>query len=516
MNAIFTKDLTAIFNAINRSGGNPLLVGGAVRDFILGIPPKDLDVEVYNLPADTLVSILEGFGKVDLVGKSFGVIKLTLPSGEDFDFSLPRRENKTGAGHRGFMVAADPGMTPREAAARRDFTWNALAMTPQGEIMDFFGGVSDLHIKVIRHTSEHFAEDPLRVLRGMNFAARFDMRVADETSELCRSLMKEAASLPRERVAAEWKKVVHKGKYPFAGLRFLQDTGWLDIFPTLRAIDGLVQDPAWHPEGDVLTHTGLALDALVENPAWQALPEEKKEGVWFAVLIHDLGKAVTTQTRDGRIVSPGHDAAGVELGKNLLSSICINKDVVKLALTLARHHMSHIGTAFKHNPGGAALKLADDLARGSPMGSIMLWAMVVEADHGARPPLPKGSPVEEWTRLAEELGCFYGPARPLLSGGDLIRAGMKANTPEIGKALKAVRSQQIKGILKDRTEALRWVRKAFPSQINYLTGEMLLELGIRPGREMGEILTKSMDAQDRGEINSRADAFAWFHQALGK
>lgn len=231
------------------------LVGGAVRDLVQGREPKDLDLEVFGLSAEQTEAALSQFGKVNAVGRSFGVFKVTV-DGEDFDVSLPRRDSKVAEGHKGFEVTVDEGMTVEEAAARRDFTMNAMAVDVMtGELHDPFGGVQDLQARVLRHTSEHFSEDPLRVLRAMQFAARFNMTLAPETVELCRSLVGEAASLPVERVWGEWEKMLTKGVNLAAGLRVLEETGWLATLPELQALVGLAQHPEWHPEGDVWEHT---------------------------------------------------------------------------------------------------------------------------------------------------------------------------------------------------------------------------------------------------------------------
>ena len=238
-----------VLHAIAAAGGRPQIVGGAVRDLLRGEAVKDVDIEVYGLAIDRLVELLGRFGRVDAVGRSFGVLKLRLPDGQELDIALPRRESKIGAGHRGFLAAPDPTMTPREAAARRDFTWNALALTHTGELLDFFGGVADLEAGIIRHTTEAFAEDPLRVLRAMQLAARLDMRLAPETAELSRALLPEAATLAVERIWGEWQKWALKSTNPAAGLRVLAETGWIALYPELEELIGCSQDPLWHPEG---------------------------------------------------------------------------------------------------------------------------------------------------------------------------------------------------------------------------------------------------------------------------
>jgi putative nucleotidyltransferase with HDIG domain len=256
------EQLQPIPDAIQAAGGQPLIVGGAVRDILLGHPPKDLDFEVYQLDVERLAMVLAPFGRIDAVGRSFGVLKLRTHAGQEFDFALPRRESKVGTGHRGFLAAPDPTMTPQEAAARRDFTINAMALTPDGQVLDFFGGQEDLRARILRHTTTAFAEDPLRVLRGMQFAARFDMRLAPETAALCRQLLPEAPTLAIERVWAEWWKWATQGARPSAGLRVLEQTGWISLYPELAALVGCEQDPVWHPEGwSIVELAGEAHDA---------------------------------------------------------------------------------------------------------------------------------------------------------------------------------------------------------------------------------------------------------------
>ncbi|MFM7101038.1 MAG: hypothetical protein ACKO3N_07690 [Verrucomicrobiota bacterium] len=246
-----------------------LLVGGCVRDWLLGRAVKDFDVEVYGLDYETLVRALGRWGRADLVGRSFGVVKLSLAPGLVVDFSLPRRDSKTGPGHRGFAVATDPGLEPGEAALRRDFTINALLFDPRRRVLlDPLCGEADLRARRLRHTGPRFADDPLRVLRGMQFCGRFRLTPDAGTLALCRQMVPTGPELPVERVREEWFKWATRSEEPGRGLRFLADSGWLVHFPELAALEGLPQDPEWHPEGDVLTHTGHCVDALAGLPVW--------------------------------------------------------------------------------------------------------------------------------------------------------------------------------------------------------------------------------------------------------
>ena len=279
------------------------LVGGCVRDWLLGAANKDFDVEVFGVNCEQLAGALARWGRTDLVGRSFGVVKLTTHDGNTFDFSIPRRDSKVAPGHKGFEVTFDPAITPREAAARRDFTLNALMFDPRrGEVLDFFGGQEDLRNRVLRHTSAAFAEDPLRVLRGMQFAARFDLTAAPETIEECRRIKGGYAELAVERVRDEWFKWAAKSTKPSAGLKFLEDTEWLEHFPEVNALRGVPQDPEWHPEGDVFTHTCHCCDALAELPEWRGADETTRQVLMLAMLAHDFAKPQTTHEaeREGR------------------------------------------------------------------------------------------------------------------------------------------------------------------------------------------------------------------------
>src|SRR4051812_40723057 len=271
------------------------LVGGCVRDWLLGIPHKDYDIEVFNLSYETLSAALSRWGKVDLVGRSFGVVKLTTPSKLTFDFSIPRRDSKVAPGHKGFEIEFDHSITPKEAAARRDYTINSLMFDPREErVLDFFGGQNDLKNGILRHTSSAFPEDPLRVLRGMQFAGRFELKAAPETIALARQIKETHGELAKERVREEWFKWAEKSRAPSLGLHFLAETEWIEHYPELNKIRGVPQDPEWHPEGDVFTHTSHCCDALTRLARWQTADSESRIVYMFAVLTHDFGKASTT------------------------------------------------------------------------------------------------------------------------------------------------------------------------------------------------------------------------------
>jgi tRNA nucleotidyltransferase (CCA-adding enzyme) len=432
------------------------LVGGCVRDWLLGVPVKDFDIEVYGLDYDALVRALRRWGRADLVGRSFGVVKLNL-AGEIHDFSLPRRDSKTGSGHRGFTVAVDPTIATRDAAARRDFTINALMWNPRtAALVDHFGGERDLRDRVLRHTTGAFAEDPLRVLRGMQFAGRFQLTTAPETIAICASIRDTYRELPLERVREEWFKWATRSREPSRGLALLQDTGWLAHFPELAALIDVPQDPEWHPEGDVWTHTNHCVDALVRLPGWQSADDSVRRDVMLATLLHDSGKATHThrELRDGRerIVSPGHEIAGAELAAQFLERIGSGEPLIARVAPLVRNHM-----LLSADPSPRAIRrLAVRLAP----ATIDQLGLVMTADAAGRPPRPARVPhtVTALLRGAAELEIRTAAPKPILLGRHLLERGWSPG-PDLGQVLKRAFEAQLDGDFQDLVGALEWLSR---------------------------------------------------------
>lgn len=456
-------DLRAMLEAVRRVG-QPRLVGGGVRDWLLGIAPKDFDVEVRGVDFETLHRALAPFGSTDVVGRSFGVIKVrSRASGEEYDFSLPRRESKTGAGHRGFAVAPDPTLSDAEAAARRDFTVNAIAIDPfSGELIDPHGGQRDLAARVLRHTSAAFVEDPLRVLRAFQLAARFDLTLAPETAALCRTIADTFPELPVERVWGEWEKWAAKAAKPARGLAVLEDTGWLRHFPEVAALRGTQQEPEWHPEGDVFTHTQHCTDALVALPEWQASGPERRRLIMFAVLAHDFGKPGTTAYAEKRgamrWVSPGHESAGGPLAKSFLRRIGAPLDYDTPVCALVVHHLAH-----HHGAAEFTDTAVRRLARKLAPATIDDLALVMRADANGRPPLK--SPeihvrIDELVAKAHALAIADAAPKPIVLGRHLIDLGMKPG-PQFKPIIDAAFEAQLDGEFADESGGVAWVRAKF-------------------------------------------------------
>ncbi|CAN5743656.1 hypothetical protein BH20ACI4_BH20ACI4_29970 [soil metagenome] len=433
-------------------GGRAMLVGGCVRDDLMGIEPKDWDVEVYGIAPQRLREILNEFGEVNAVGEAFTVYKI----GQDLDVSLPRRERKTGKGHRGFTVEGDPGMSFEEASKRRDFTINAIlkdAIT--GEIIDCFGGREDLEKKIIRHVSdETFAEDSLRVLRAAQFAARFGFDIALETIELCRKI--DVTDLPKERIWGEIEKLLLKSEKPSIGLQWLKDLGVSkQIFPEIEAMIDVPQEKEWHPEGCVFTHSLMVTDEarkLVDD-----LPYPKKVTVMLAALAHDFGKPATTKFFDGRWRSHAHDEAGIEPTLSFLDTLGIYTldgfDVREQIVQLVRYHLLP-GMFYKSQPGDGAFRR---LAR--KVEPDLLYR-VAKADSLGRNPewLPKEkwfkAEAQEWfIERMRELNVEHEAPKPILMGRHLIELGLKPS-PEFGGILDAVFEKQLDGKITNLDEAI--------------------------------------------------------------
>lgn len=452
-----------VFDAIVAAGGRPVVVGGSVRDAVMrelwgvDITGKDIDIEVFGISQDGLIETLRQFGRADLVGASFGVVKLFMGD-KDFDFSSPRRDNKVGAGNKGFDVKVDPFMSFEEAASRRDFTMNSVGWDFQtGEVLDPFNGVGDIEKRILRPTSAAFMEDPLRVLRGMQFAARFDMKVdpSMETREMMEACKREFGALAKDRVWGEWEKWAARGVRPSAGLRFLKDTGWISLFPEIAALMDCQQDSEWHPEGDAFSHTCETVDAAARIADRDWVSKEDRVARIFGALAHDFGKPATTVMLNGRWRSPAHDVAGEMPTRSFMKRIGrtpegmkSKDDLVERVVAMVVNHMRHIGLNVTPT---AVRRIARDI-------NIPDLAAVVEADHSARPPLVGGMPdsMKAIIDMAAQLDVLDKQPKPILMGRDLIAMGMKPNK-QFGLILKAAFDAQIDGAFVDLDGAKVWV-----------------------------------------------------------
>ncbi len=426
------NEVLDIARLLRSAGGRAHLVGGCVRDALIGRPTNDFDLEVFGLDPGALRRVLEQRYQLDLVGMAFGVLKLR---GHPIDVALPRRESKRGLGHRGFEIASVPDLTEHEAAARRDFTINAIAFDPLEERwIDPFNGISDLEQGLLRHTTEHFTEDPLRVLRGAQLVARFSLDVDARTVAVCRSM--EMEGLAVDRIDGEWRKLLLQGQRPGLGLEFLRSAQWLRYFPEIEALIGCEQDPEWHPEGDVFQHTMEVLDAFADqrtDDRWENLV------VGFGCLCHDLGKPSTTVFVDGRWRSPCHEPEGAGPTRDLLARISRETRLVDAVIPLVEHHLKP-RQLFDAKVSDAAVRR---LARKVRIDRLV---RVAQADWDGRPPKPRGAdPACEW--LLERASCLELEAKapqPLMQGRHLLEEGL-APGPYFGRVLAGCFERQLDG-----------------------------------------------------------------------
>ena len=434
-----------------QAGGRALFVGGWVRDRLLGRDSKDIDLEIYGIEADRLLALLGEIGTVNTVGESFTVYKVG-----PVDVALPRTESKRGRGHRGFVVTGDPHLSIEEAARRRDFTLNAIAWDPlHDEYLDPCDGRADLERRLLRVVDpETFGDDSLRVLRALQFAARFELRVDDATKQICRATALD--DLPAERIWGEMEKLLLQAERPSRGFELALELGVVDqLFPELTALVACEQEPAWHPEGDVWVHTLLVIDQArtriddLERPLQVAL--------MLGAVCHDLGKPATTAFIDGRIRSRNHEEAGVEpthafldrLNVHTMNGYDVRHDVVGLVAQHLKPGMWH--KSAREVGDGAFRRLAKKV-------DLELLARLAKSDCLGRHPGSFDCSAMDWfLERARALGVEHGAPPPLLLGRHLLKLGLTPG-PEIGRILKAVYEQQLDGqvtTVEEATEAAR-------------------------------------------------------------
>jgi len=450
---ILPKRLLEIAADINQTGGAIYLVGGWVRDFLLDIPCHDYDLEVYGLDMERLFNILMRHAKPNLVGKAFGVITMRI-EGMNFDFAFPRTENKTGPGHKGFAVTADPTLTFAAASARRDFTINAMGIQiPAMELIDPHGGHRDLRAKLLRHVSAAFSEDPLRVLRAVQFAARFELDIAPETQELCRRLP--LAELPMERIFGEFKKLLLKAVRPSLGLEWMRKLGLLSYFPELGDLIGVQQEPEWHPEGDVWIHNNMVIDEAAKLRR-DEYGEFGNLALMLGALCHDFGKPAATVFSEGRWRSPAHDVRGEAPTRSFLDRLTRETALVEEVVVFVREHLK---PALLYKARAEVKPSA--IRRLALRVDIEKLVRVARADHFGRTTpdaLARQFPAGEW--LLEQsrlLNVLDEKPKPYLTGKFLLTLGMKPG-PEIGKLIAESFELQLEGDLADMESAQEWAR----------------------------------------------------------
>ncbi len=438
---------------VSRAGGRSYYVGGFVRDQILGRENKDIDIEVHGVSVRCLEEILDSLGERLTMGVSFGIMGLRH---YDLDIAMPRSESATGRGHKDFEVFVDPFLGEEKAASRRDFTMNAMMQDVlTGEILDFFGGKDDIRRGRIRHVNDaSFAEDPLRVFRAAQFAARFGFSVAEETTALASSM--DVAALPGERIMMELEKAMSKAPRPSVFFEELKKMNQLGVwFPELQNLIGVRQNARYHPEGDVWTHTMQVLDEAAR------LRGDAKEPLWFmlAALCHDFGKASATDEQG--LHAYGHETEGLPLVRAFLSRITGEVKLRGYTLNMTELHMEPNQKAAMDSHVKAFMKMFD---RSVCPEDLLLLA---KADHmgrvGVREDREALAEAYEATesKLREMLAVYEERmSRPYVMGRDLIEAGEKPG-PLFSAALAYAHKLRLAGVPKEEQlkSTLAWIRE---------------------------------------------------------
>ena len=434
-----------------RLGGRALIVGGWARDRLLGRASKDIDLEVFGIPPDRLRALLMRLGPVNAVGESFTVYKVG-----GIDVSLPRRDSKTGQGHRGFTVEGDPTMSIADAARRRDFTINAIAFDPlTAEYIDPFNGHEDLRTRTLRAVDPRtFGEDSLRVLRAVQFAARFECTLESGTRALCERIPLD--DLPAERVWGEIEKLLLQAPRPSAGLQLALDLGVIRrLFPELEALAGCPQEPEWHPEGDVWVHTLMVVDEARTRIG--DLDHARQVTVMLGALCHDVGKPPTTAVIDGRIRSMDHEQAGVAPATRLLDRLNVHTldgyDVRSQVLGIVAHHLKPLAFSKAMPPAGdgAFRRLALKV-------DLELLARVAESDCLGRTGDFECGGIRWFLERARELGVQHAAPEPLLLGRHLVALGVRPG-PQMGVILRQVYERQLDGRVTSVEEGIQAARE---------------------------------------------------------
>lgn len=444
----------AIARLVRDRGGRALVVGGYVRDKLLGVNSEEVDIEVFGIPEHEVRSLLEQIGRVEAVGQHFSVYKIG-----HVDVALPRRESKTGRGHKGFAVTGDPTMSVEEAARRRDFTINAISWDPlTNEHLDPFNGRADLERRLLRVVDPAtFGDDSLRVLRALHFAARFGLTADALTKDICRRIPLD--DLPAERVWGEFAKLLLRAARPSVGFALARDIDvTARLLPEMHALIDCPQEPEWHPEGDVWIHTLMVIDEARKRN--DDLDRARLTTVMLAAVCHDFGKPLTTAVVDGRIRSLAHEEAGVAPATRVLDRLNINTldnfDVRTQVLGITAHHLKP----------GAFYKVRDELTdaafrRLALKVDMELLARLARADCLGRSGNFDCTAMDWFLEKARSLGVEHKPPAPFLMGRHLLELGVEPG-PRMGEILKAVYEMQLDGVVADLDSAIDKARALIP------------------------------------------------------
>ncbi len=431
--------VSALAQSTAEAGGRLLVVGGWVRDRLIGKRSKDFDLEILGLSRDRISELVAGFGFSKPVGRQFPVWRQTR---EGIDLAYPRA-----GGDRMSDIASTPSLDAafREASRHRDLTINAIGWDPIADrLIDPWNGRDDLEARLLRAVSEEtFGADPLRVLRVARLRARFDACVEPGLTEICRTL--DLSGLAAERIAGELTRILSEPLRPSIAFEFLAEVSQLEIFGPVAALRGTEQDPRWHPEGDVFVHTCMVLDRAARIARDEGLTRAAREILLFAALCHDLGKPETTRVEDdGRTRSLGHEAVGAVLTRTWLGAFCLGQDRVRAIEVLVANHLAPSQFVAQGASARAYRRLARKLAQGGM--TVVELERVARADHLGR--------------TTED-----GIASRYPAGKTFLENASAAN-----------------------------VREGMP--VDVVSAELLMKRGIAPGPALGQLLARCREIQE--------------------
>jgi len=463
------EKITEICQAIEQAEGQCYIVGGWVRDQLLSNNSKpaccqtrDIDLEIFGLKKEQLEKTLQNFGLTKEIGKSFAVYKI-----DDIDVALARLETKTGPRHTDFEVKTSPDFTPEQTSRRRDFTVNALMYDPlKNKVLDFHNGLPDLDNKTLRLVDEKtFTEDPLRVYRLASLSSRLGFEIEPTTFEICRQMVPKLKHLPKERVGEEWKKIM-LAPNPSQGLEILEKLGVLKLyFPEIDQMVGARQDPIYHPEGDVWTHTLLAIN----EGAKRTKNKKNRLSIMLAILVHDIGKpSQTEQKPNGRISHYKHESRKVvepliHSFLNKLNFSHLDQDRLRhKVVNLVCDHMTIIHLTQNMDNGQVIDRSLRRLSSRLRPATLRQLIDVGASDHKATRGEKDKFKGEALLKRADELAILDNQPQPILTGRDLIDNGLTAG-PKFGEILRQAYNDQLDGKINSKDEALQWLKSYLQS-----------------------------------------------------
>lgn len=439
-----------IAKKVNILGGTAYYVGGYVRDKFRGIDNFDIDIEIHGLYKEDLENILKNYGNINVIGKSFGIYNI---EHTNLDIALPRKEIKTGHGHRDFDIEIDPFLGPENAAKRRDFTINSIMQNIiTEEIIDYYDGMSDIKNKIIRHVDKNtFIEDPLRVFRACQFASRLKFDIADETINLCSNINTE--SLSKERVFEETSKALLKSQKPSLFFDYLDKMSQLSYwFKELNQLKDIEQSPVYHQEGNVYVHTMMVLDAATKYKDYV----NNYLFFMYAALCHDLGKYLTTEFDGDKIKSLNHEIEGISISEKLLKRLTDNKNLIKYVKNMVEHHMKPNIYAFNQSK----IKSTNKLFYNSIDPNDLIYLAM--ADHNGRISSQKLENPEKY--LFERLDIFREyMSRDYVDGYDLLSQGIIQNE-DFKKYINYALNFRLAGV--NKKDAMKQILAIYKKNIN--------------------------------------------------